>query len=362
MSELETKLSQIYALLDEHQLDALYLARISSFAWATCGAASYINTATSTGEAALLITRSARYIITNNIEAPHYEKEEGLKAQGWEFAIEPWFQPSALERLTKGLRVGADISMPGAADLSEAVSLLRMILLPEEQARYREVSRLCAEAMEASIRAVRPGMNEYEIAAVLAKETYDRKVLPIVDLVATDERIYNFRHPLPYDKKLEKYAMLVLCGRKWGLITSVTRLVHFGPLPDALRKKQDAVLQVEAQVLTGTTPGTTIDEIFGKIQRAYASAGYPDEYRLHHQGGPGGYEPREFLCKPGITAQVAAGQAYAWNPSITGCKVEDTILITENGFDVMTDMPAWPAIEVRADGKTLRRPAILEVV
>jgi hypothetical protein len=65
------------------------LQRVSSFAWATCGAASYINTATTTGEATLLITKDARYLITNNIEAPHYEKEEKLKEQGWDFQIGP---------------------------------------------------------------------------------------------------------------------------------------------------------------------------------------------------------------------------------------------------------------------------------
>jgi Xaa-Pro aminopeptidase len=362
MSELETKINRIHALLEKHNLDGLYLQRVSSFAWATCGAASYINTATATGEATLLITRDARYLITNNIEAPHYEKEEKLKEQGWDFQIGPWFQPSqALDKLAKGLRLGADVCMAGAEDLSGEVSELRMNLLPEEQARYREVSRLCAEAMETAVRAVRPGMNEYEIAGLLAKETYDRQVLPIVDLVATDERIFGFRHPLPFDKKMEKYAMLVLCGRKYGLVTSVTRLVHFGPLPDELKKKQESVTNIDAQVILGTRPGLTMAEMFGKIQAAYASVGYPDEYQLHHQGGPGGYEPREVIATPSATARVAAGQAYAWNPSITGIKTEDTVLITDEGYEVMTEMPNWPMVDVTVDGKTVRRPLVLEV-
>jgi antitoxin VapB len=96
--------------------------------------------------------------------------------------------------------------------------------------------------------------------------------------------------------------------------------------------------------------------MFGVIQQAYAQFGYPDEYRLHHQGGSAGYEPREFLATPGVAAQVSPGQAYAWNPSITGCKVEDTVLITESGPEVMTEMAGWPMI----DTPTLERPAILE--
>jgi antitoxin VapB len=361
MTELETKLSKVYELLEAHQLDALFLQRVSSFAWATCGAASYINTATSTGEASALITRTGRYIITNNIEAPHYEKEEKLKEQGWEFAISPWYEPSqAFARLTGGLRTGADVSLPGVMNLSGQVAELRLNLLPEEHARFREVAELSAQAMDYAVRAALPGMSEYEIAAILAKETYDRELLPIVNLIATDERIFGFRHPLPQAKIMEKYAMLVLCGRKYGLVASVTRLVHFGPLSDELKKKQEAVAQIDAQVIAATRPGLTIAEVFGKIQTAYANARYPGEWQLHHQGGPAGYEPREFVANPEVPVRVATGQAYAWNPSITGIKVEDTVLITENGFEVMTEIPGWPMLEVVVNGNTIRRPRILE--
>ncbi len=89
MSEFEQKQQRVRALLAEKNLDALLLQRVSSFAWATCGAASYVNTATRTGAASLLITPTARYLVTNNIEAPRLEREEGLAAQGWEFRVTP---------------------------------------------------------------------------------------------------------------------------------------------------------------------------------------------------------------------------------------------------------------------------------
>lgn len=53
----------------------------------------------------------------------------------------------------------------------------------------------------------------------------------IVNLIATDERIYNYRHPLPTDKKLDKYAMVVLCGRKQGAGLPVTRRFTLAPSP-----------------------------------------------------------------------------------------------------------------------------------
>jgi antitoxin VapB len=50
---------------------------------------------------------------------------------------------------------------------------------------------------------------------------------------------------------------------------------------------------------------------------------------------------------------------YAWNPSITGTKSEDTILVTETGNEILTSISGWPVISVDIDGDTIERPAIL---
>jgi hypothetical protein len=78
--------------------------------------------------------------------------------------------------------------------------------------------------------------------------------------------------------------MLVLCGRCWGLVCSITRLVHFGRLPDNLCRKAEAVARVDATFITATRPGRTLGEVFRRGMAAYAETGFPDEWRLHHQG------------------------------------------------------------------------------
>ena len=115
MTEFETKQDRVRALLAGHGLDALLLQRVSSFAWATCGADCHVNTASSFGEASLLITPQAGYVLTNNIEAPRLEQEEKLAEQGWQMEVAPWYEkPEAIERLTRGLKLGADLPYPGA--------------------------------------------------------------------------------------------------------------------------------------------------------------------------------------------------------------------------------------------------------
>lgn len=363
MNEIRQKQNAIQALLEQHGLDALLLQRVSSFAWATCGAASYVNTASSEGTAALLFAPSGLHLVTNNIEATRLEAEEKLKEQGWKFHVSPWYGgQDSLTGLTKGLRIGSDTAYPGAVNLSGEVARLRARLTVEEGERFRNVGQLCAETMESAIRAVHPGQTEHEIAALLAREAERRGLQAPVNLIATDERIFAFRHPLPTGKKLDRYAMLVLCGRRGGLVGSITRLVHFGHLPDELRRKEEAVARVDATFIAATRPGRPLNAILQAAVDAYTQAGFADEWQLHHQGGPAAYEPREYIATPKTEDLVFSGQAYAWNPSITGTKSEDTFLVGETQNDIITAIQGWPTLEIEIGGVPYARPRILEVV
>jgi antitoxin VapB len=359
---MATKHERINKLLEKHNLDGLIIQQIANFAWATDGAASYINIAATNGVGTLLVTKDARHLIADNIETPRFEIEERLEAQGWECHTHRWDQPTVtLTKLTEGLKLGADGAFPDTVDLSRELSILRSYLDESEQDRFRSLSSLCAEAMDEAIRATKPGLTEYQIAALLSGATQKRGVLPIVNLIATDERIYNFRHPLPTAKKMEKYAMLVLCGRQSGLVCSLTRLVHFGHLPGELEKKAEAVARVDASMILTTRPGKTVADIFQITKDTYAKAGFADEWQLHHQGGPAGYDPREFIATEAVGEPIGVGQAYAWNPSITGCKSEDTILVGETGNEILTVIDGWPTIPVEVDCQTIERPAILVI-
>ena len=361
MNEFETKQERIQALLEKHKLGGLLLRRVNNFAWATCGASAYINMAESNGEASLLITRTGRHLITNNIEVARIVQEEKLDSD-WEIHYAPWYedQQKTIDLLVRGLKLGGDGCWAGELDLSAELTHLRANLTVEESDRFRELGRLCAEAMDIAIRAVRPGQREHEIAACLALESQQRGMQVTVNLVATDERVFAFRHPLPTDKQLDRYAILILCGRKWGLVCSITRLVHFGRMPDDVRHKAEAVAQIDAAMIAATRPESTMGDVFRNAQAAYTSVGFPDEWQFHHQGGSAGYEPREVTATPISTQPIFAGQAYAWNPSITGVKSEDTILIGEHRNEVLTSIQGWPMLEVHLNGQTFLRPAILE--
>ena len=362
MEEIEIKLERIRALLDKHHLDGLLLKKVSSFAWATCGAASFVNTASTDGAASLLITRTSQYVLTDNIESTRIKGEEMLEDQGWKIITRQWYgNPADLASLAGGNQIGCDGPIPDGVDLSGEISRMRALLISEENLRFRTLGRLCAETMNTAARLITPGMSEYQIAALIAGGALSREVQPIVNLIATDDRIFSYRHPLPTSKRLEKYGMLVMCGRHKGLVCSITRLVYFGRLPEELLRKSHAVARVDAEMILQTRPGKSLGDIIETARNVYSQTGFADEWMDHHQGGPAGYEPREYLAVPGSDDLISIGQVYAWNPSIRGTKSEDTILVGDDENEIITEIPDWPMIPIEYDGKKLMRPAILEI-
>lgn len=362
MTEFDQKQARIQALLDEHQLDALLLRRLDNITWATCGARLYVNIASSEAAAVLLITRTQRYLITNNLEAARFKQEEHLDAQGWEFRVAAWYEHShEVARLTRGLGLGADGTFPGALDLSRELAQMRVKLTPEEGARFRVLGRLCLEAIEVVARSLEPRRTEQAISARLGYEVELRGAQAITNIVATDWRVGAFRHALPTDKPLERYAMLVLNGRRWGLVCTVTRFVHFGQVPDDLRQRHAITSRLFAEFMCATRPGKSFAELFELITAEYGRTGFPDEWRKHHQGGSVGYEPREFFVVPNGSEIITAGQAFAWNPSLGDIRSVDTFLVGETQNEIITTNETWPTLPIAVGDQVVPRPVILEL-
>jgi len=361
-SEIAEKQRRVNEFLDKGGYDALLLARTDNFAWFACGGDCHVNTAQETGVGSLLIHRDRKTLITNNVERPRLLEEE-LAGQGFQEEISLWAKhalPLAIQRLAPGQKIAADMPLPGVTDCSGEIALLRRALAPEEVARYRALGADVGAGIGEAATDIEPGLTEHEAAAALASHQFSRGILPIVVLVAADDRLLKYRHPIPTGNEIKRTVMLVVCGRRQGLIVSATRLMHFGPLPEDLRKKHDAVVRVDAAFNAHTRVGARIGDIFKAGLKAYADQGYPDEWKLHHQGGPTGYAPRDYRATADSDDLVQPNQAFAWNPSITGTKSEDTIIATADGPEIISASPGFPTIEVKAAGLTLRRSAILE--
>jgi Xaa-Pro dipeptidase len=58
---------------------------------------------------------------------------------------------------------------------------------------------------------------------------------------------------------------------------------------------------------------------------------------------------------------VQGRQAFAWNPTITGTKVEDTVLLRDGQLESITLTKGWPSIRIQAQGQVIDAPAVLRL-
>ncbi|HUW35534.1 MAG TPA: M24 family metallopeptidase [Planctomycetota bacterium] len=360
--EFKEKLDRVRGHLDRKGLHGVCLTRQGNFAWIACGGENRVVTASEIGAATAFVSRDRICVVADNIEAPRLRQEE-LAELAIDVLEYEWHQPAERERILSDLAAGNKVASDiGTANpLEKDFDELKYSLTDPEVGRYRWLGRNCSLAIEKVCTEIKPEMPENEIAARLAQEAMKARITPTVILIAADDRAFHYRHPLPTDKKVKEHAMVVFCGRRWGLWVSLTRIVHFGKLPAELAAKHKAVCGVDAAFILNSRPEAVTGEIFQKAVSAYEAAGFPDEWKLHHQGGPTGYEGRYYRVVPSERRTLYANQAVAWNPSIAGTKSEDTVLCTGDNPEILTPCHQWPATQYESAGMAIFRPDILVV-
>jgi len=362
MSEFETKVARLRACCEAGGYQGVALRRRANFAWLTCGKNDTVERCSDYGVADLLVTRDRCYVLASEIERYRMMDEEALGALGFELVTFPWGghdQQDALDRLRAGRRMAADAPIPGFEIREAEIADLRAVLTPEEVERARSVARTSARSFEQVCREVEPGMTEYEAAArLMSGAVRDGGDAPVV-LVAFDERMFAYRHPAPTGRRLQRKALLVRCFQQHGIIISISRIVSFGEPEAEFRRRYAACARVNAEFIDATRPGAVACDVFARGVAAYAAVGYPDEWPRHHQGGAMGYACRDYIADATCRKVVQENQLFGWNPSIAGTKLEDTILVTRQGQEILTEMPGWPRIEVQVNGRSMSCPDVL---
>jgi Xaa-Pro aminopeptidase len=336
MADRIAKRERLLALLRKRDADALVLRSPTALAWYLDGARVQVSLLADP-VLALLVTREEDVVLTFANELDRLVAEElpsGVRtvAVEWHAALDP-------NALLTG-RVLAE------TDVADELRLARAELLPAELARFRTLGAEAAAAMTDVLVELNPGLTERQATARLGGALLERGMEPVVLLAAGRERLAH-RHPLPTDAPLGDRAMLVVCARRSGLILNVTRWIRFGPARPAEADATARLRLVESAFLRATKPGSTLAEAFTAGTAAYAEAGFAaDEWRRHHQGGAAGYAGRDPRATPATADPIRLHQAFAWNPSAPLAKVEDTVLTTESGIEVLSADPRWPATAV----------------
>ena len=332
----ESRREELRGVMERLGLGALILRRPANFAWYTGGADNRVDHASSSGVAAVLLTRGAEYVLTDNIEAPRMREE---LTPDVEVIEHHWYEsPQGLILdVAGGSPIGEDSPTEDAREIETEVALLRRVLDAEAIERYRVLGIDASEAVAEAAASLDPRTDELEAAALLAAACRRRGMFSPVLLAASDARIPRFRHPIPHGGPLGRRVMLVVCAERGGLYANLTRIVEFEePDPQTARRQEACETILRRMREEATRPGRTLADAFADCRRFYAEEGFPDGWKDHHQGGSTGYASREVIAGPETPDEIRTNQAFAWNPSLVGAKTEETFVLADAGSEVIT--------------------------
>jgi Xaa-Pro dipeptidase len=368
LKELEIKTERLVAMLNAEKLGGVLINSRHNFAWLSGGKNNGIDISREQGSCFLFVRKDGkRFLLANKIEMPRLLAEEvsADDFQPLEFAweadkIDPAFVSNlAGSLLNDNSKIAADLPLSNLRVVENLIARCRFSLTPQEIRRFRLLGKDAGEIVEQFISTIEPNESEIEIARKIRYELSKFNINSVVTLVAADERIKQFRHPIPTKNTWKKTLLIVVCAKRNGLIASLSRIISNGKISADLRNRTNANARIYAKMLAATTVGTSGAEIFKAAKSAYATENFADEINKHHQGGACGYRTRDWVAHSNSTEQVQVNQAFAWNPTITGTKIEETVLIKNDGIEVLTASPNFPTISVEINGINYSSPDIL---
>lgn len=367
--EVDRKAERVGQLARDRGYAGIVISTQHNFAWLSAGRSIRIDATRETGSGSLLVTADGRrFALANTIESPRM-RDETVAGLGFDVLEYPWTAeradaalPFQIATRVAGGDVATDIVTGAAKNVEAQLSQLRATLVDEEIPRYADFGADAGRVLGDVMRGIEPGATEREIARVVTTAMLGIGAYPNVLLVAADDRIARYRHPVPTGKPWRQRLLVACCPEREGQVVALSRIIAAGAVDDGLRHRTRATGRVFGALLEATVAGATGAEMFAAAARAYAANGFPGEELLHHQGGVIACRSREWVAHPSSGAVAAPPQAFAWNPTITGTKVEETVLLhADNRLELVTASPEWPSFDVDVRGQSIHVPDVLEI-
>lgn len=238
-----------------------------------------------------------------------------------------------------------------AADFPDAGAALASLRLRKDAAEVesmRRAAQIAESALEAVIPLVKVGMTEKELAAELIVQLFkhgSEPELPFAPIVSAGPNSAN-PHASPSDRKLQRGDLLVV---DWGAafggyISDLTRTFAVGEVDAECARIHAVVQEANAAGRAAAKPGVPCAEVDKAARVVIEAAGY-GKFFTHRTGHGIGMEPHEDPYIRGDNMQILeAGMTFTIEPGIylpnrNGVRIEDNVVITDSGVDVLSSLP-----------------------
>lgn len=237
------------------------------------------------------------------------------------------------------------------ADYPDASNVLSELRLRKDQAEVdamRQAVKIAQDALEATIPSFKIEMTEKALAAELVTQLLKHgsdPELPFAPIVSSGPNAAN-PHASPSDRKLQSGDLLVVdWGAAYeGYISDLTRTFAVGEIDKEYVKIHRIVQEANAAGRAAAGPGVPCADVDRAARDVIEKAGY-GEYFTHRTGHGIGMEGHEEPYMRGDNMQLLEpGMAFTVEPGIylpdrNGVRIEDNVVITDTGADVLSDMP-----------------------
>jgi Xaa-Pro aminopeptidase len=252
----------------------------------------------------------------------------------------------ALRKAAKGVQlvdVGGEIAEERAVKLEGEIEIMR------------EASKVTEASVRAALKSARPGMREYEIAAegeYAARKLGAEGMSWSLATFAGPNTGLMTRHDSERAVKKGEFLILGYATIYKAYNTDITTTTIVGDPTAAQKRVYTATYDAYSAALKATRPGATTLELRDAAEKVVDEYGY-SQYSFSriqpilHGVGVNVYEP-PWAPEPGRdgpSAELKPGHVVAIEPCITlddnlevgGCRIGETILVTETGYELLTD-------------------------
>lgn len=231
--------------------------------------------------------------------------------------------------------------------LSHIVENLRMIKTTEEIELIKKAAWVSDEAFKYILTFIKPGVSEIDIANEL--EFHMRKngaTGAAFDIIIASGHRSALPHGVASDKKIEKGDMLTLDFGAYyqGYRSDMTRTIAVGEPPEKLKEVYQIVYDSLQKALSNMKAGITGKEADSYSRDFITAKGYGKNYG-HGSGHGIGLDIHENIFMSTVCEDileenmVLTVEPGIYIPKIGGVRIEDDVIVTKNGVEVITNSP-----------------------
>jgi Xaa-Pro aminopeptidase len=224
----------------------------------------------------------------------------------------------------------------------------RVIKDEDEITCFRLAGRLIASAIDPIIELVQTGRKELDIAAgidlILATKGFEDRAFSTIVASGPNSAL---PHAHPSDRLISDGDLVLLDfgGVYGGYCVDVSRTVCVGPVSEQSRRFYAAVLEAQARAIAEVAPGVVASKVDNAARSALEKQGFPEAFG-HGTGHGLGLEIHEAprvgrRGQPGCDVVLEAGMVFTvepglYVPGVGGVRIEDDVLVTKEGSEVLT--------------------------